>query len=173
MMTADGSASQNVAYRVRAAVSGVAVTMALLATTAPTWVVDTGQPEINWNLWAVAAGARSGIEPPVEGTQVWGRFMVLVLVIVAIIALVAAAEATFGWSVATVAAAVVAFLIEIGFHFGARDLIVDNDYHYTISGSGATAVLWLTGVVIAWAGLMAFLAKVHPFATTSPEPVDH
>lgn len=160
----DNQMSRNLNYRMRAAVSGLALTAGLLATTGPAWVVVANHRQISWNLWAVAAGSPSNGQPPVDSTQTWGRGMLGVLLVTALLALVTAAEATYPWAVATGVAGVVAFALEIGFHYGARYKVDSHSYLYAINGAGATVVLLMTGLLVLWAIAIAGFARSSPAA---------
>jgi hypothetical protein len=162
--------SQNLNYRMRIAVSGLALTAALIATTGPAWVSVADSPYINWNLWAVAAGSPSNGRPPVNSTQTWGRGMLAVLLLIALLALVAAAEATFAWAVATGIGAAMALALEIGFRFGARYQVTSNIHMYTVNGTGATAVLLMTGLLGLWAIAVAGFVRSSPAAPVAAQP---
>lgn len=158
---ADRRLSHSVTFRMRAAVSGLALTAGLLVTTAPTWVSFADRSDVHWNLWSLAAGSPSGIIPPVDGTQAWGRTMVAVLLLLAVLSLVAAAEASFGWAVASAVTGLVSFGLEIGFHFGARDNLVGNMYLYAANGPGSVAVMWMTGLLVVWGAALAYADRFY------------
>lgn len=61
--------------RARTTISGMALAVALSATSMPTWVSDNDHPSVGWNVWGLATGHRSGGQPPVESTEAWGRWM--------------------------------------------------------------------------------------------------
>lgn len=160
-----------VRHRVRIAVWGVAVAFALLASTTGTWVRDRadfhenlGGPLGQWSLWGLAGSTPSGHESPGNTEHKWGWWVASLVVVTLVLLIVTAAEGNVVLAVATGAAAILTFGLEIGLRIATQgDLYRHFGEHakmYTTK-SGLTLATWATAALAVWAFAAAYGSWNH------------
>jgi hypothetical protein len=147
-----------VQHRVRVAVWGVAIAIALLASTTLTWVrhrdddphLEVGQTLGHWSLWDLAGSTASGGESPGDTEQAWGWWVAALVVVTLVLLVVAAAEGRMVWAVTTGAAAILTFGLEIGLRVATQgDRYGEFGEHAKIytTKSGLTMAMWATAAL--------------------------
>ena len=173
----------DVGFRIRTAVSGTVLAIALfLATTAP-WFSDRTASSFgegpgvygHWNLWAILAGSRGGYGidyAPIDTAERGPAEQVAVFLVAAVLlTLVTAVEAHWGWAFATGVAGILTFVFEVvllNVGLGDHGHYPGPDFYKT--GAGLTIAMWATGVLAVWALALAVIAWRRRDASTPLPP---